>query len=92
MAGSHDGNMYYLSNKGELIEKFGTEGEITCIGASQNLNLAVSGSGNQIIGFSIDKNIEPKQQNGEINTAVNPTDINKTETKEEYQFEPMFGD
>jgi hypothetical protein len=91
LAGSHDGNMYYLSNKGELIEKFGTEGEITCIGASQNLNLAVSGSGNQIIGFSIDKNIEPKQQNVEINTAVNPTDINKTETKEENQFEPMFG-
>ena len=48
LAGSHDGNVYHLSNSGELLEKFEAEGEVICVGTSKKMDFAVAGFGNKL--------------------------------------------
>ena len=85
LAGSHDKNAYRLSENGELLEKFGTNGEITCISTCQQMNFSVAGAGNRIQGFSMNTNTEPIKIGTESHDP-----IIKQESIEE-KTEPMFG-
>ena len=89
IAGSHDHHIYHLSNKGEILEKFKTEGEITCVCASKRVDIVVSGLANQICGFGINANAKPIET-PIIQTPEIPMSAN-VEEKIEEEYEPMFG-
>jgi len=89
IAGSHDNHVYHLSNSGQLLEKINTEGEITCICASKQLDIIVAGLANKICGFGIDTNAKPIDNTPEQIPVENPPVTIEEESNEEY--EPMFG-
>jgi len=92
LAGSHDNKIYHLSNNGDLLEKFETNGEITCISTSQQMDFAVAGSGNRILAFNMDTNAKPIPIEENIPEPLieenTTTEINNTVQEET---EPMFG-
>ena len=92
LAGSHDGFLYHLSNSGQLLERFETGEEITCVAASKQTNLVVAGFGNQVKGFEINPTAAPIKNERNFDEPVTeetPTEeINEEPTEE---FEPMFG-
>ena len=92
LAGSHDGNMYHLSSSGELLEKFETGEEVTCVSASKRMDFAVAGSGTRISGFQMNPvagpmAIEDSFEKPEIESST----IQNEEHGTAEEYEPMFG-
>jgi hypothetical protein len=92
LAGSHDGNMYHLSKSGELLEKFETGGEVTCVSASKQMDLAIAGFGTGIRGFRMNPvagpmAVEDRYERQEIER----TPIRNEEHGTTEGYEPMFG-
>ena len=91
LAGSHDGNMYHLSRSGELLEKFETGGEITCVSASKQMDLAVAGFENRVRGFRMNPAAGPIADENRLEREPieeAPIQTENQDTIEEY--EPIF--
>jgi len=92
LAGSHDGNVYHLSNSGELLEKFETDGEVTCVSASKQMDFAIAGFGNRIIGFRMNPTARPIAiQNSFEKEPSEGTPIQTENDGAVEEYEPMFG-
>ena len=92
LAGSHDGYLYRLSSSGQLLEKFETGEEITCVSTSKQMNLVIAGFGNQVRGFEIDSMATSISQETNISSAVTEEKISESANEEPVEeFEPMFG-
>ena len=92
LAGSHDGNVYHLSNSGELLEKFETDGEVTCVSASKQMDFAIAGFGNRIIGFRMNPTARPIAIKNNFEREPSERTSIQTENDSAVEgYEPMFG-
>jgi tetratricopeptide (TPR) repeat protein len=96
IAGSHDNHIYHLSDSGELLEEIETEGEVTCVCVSKQIDFIIAGtSSNKIYGFEVRANTTPiNQPNTETNiedASGLPSDNIIETTASEEEYEPMFG-
>ncbi len=90
IAGSHDHYIYRMSSTGQLLESIETEGEITCVCASKEMDIVIAGlfHSNKICAFGSNSNSEPIELPME-SPVMKSSNIQNEEVTENY--EPMFG-
>ena len=92
LAGSHDHNIYRLSDNGEAIRIFETDSEITCVSTSLPNNLIYAGAGNNILGFDINEGSVPStSEESPSPTQTYEEEKENSNSEESEEYEPMFG-